>query len=135
MGLQYVALLHAGFSKALGRLLDMPDDSTTVEMVSQASDNTTSVSCPNVPIINDLPLVLDEWCVPVSGESGRTADTGDNERSCSDPYTAYVQWCAPALCHTLGPKSHYLQVGRLAAVANLGHEVHLLLWPLDSDVQ
>lgn len=110
MGMKHAALLYAAFSTALGRLLEMPDSATTAEAVSQATNVSAPISCPNVPSRDQLPLALGEWCVPAAGQPGRTADTRDNERDCSDPYAAYVQWCAPALCHTLGPKSHYLQV-------------------------
>uniref|UniRef100_A0A383VV87 Uncharacterized protein n=1 Tax=Tetradesmus obliquus TaxID=3088 RepID=A0A383VV87_TETOB len=109
MGMKHAALLYAAFSTALGRLLEMPDSATTAEAVSQATNVSAPISCPNVPSRDQLPLALGEWCVPAAGQPGRTADTRDNERDCSDPYAAYVQWCAPALCHTLGPKSHYLQ--------------------------
>ncbi|KAF6265970.1 hypothetical protein COO60DRAFT_1633364 [Scenedesmus sp. NREL 46B-D3] len=109
VGLMYVALLHAAFTKALGRLLEMPDFSTTVEMVNAARNTSTPLNCSRVPSKEELPLVLSEWCVPVPGQPAVTADDGDVERNCGDPYGAYVQWCAPALCHTLEPKSRYLQ--------------------------
>jgi hypothetical protein len=113
MGYFFVALLHASFSKALGRLLDMPDSTVTVEMVNAATNTSLPLSCNSVPSKAQLPMVFSEWCVPVSRQEQTTADEGDVERNCGDPYAAYVQWCAPAVCHTLGPKSPYLQV-RLA---------------------
>jgi hypothetical protein len=110
MGYFFAALLHASFSKALGRLLDMPDSTVTVEMVNAATNTSVPLSCNNVPSKAQLPLVFSEWCVPLPGQERTTADEGDVERNCGDPYAAYVQWCAPAVCHTLGPKSPYLQV-------------------------
>jgi hypothetical protein len=110
MGYFFVALLHASFSKALGRLLDMPDSTVTVEMVNAATNTSVPLSCNNVPSKAQLPMVFSEWCVPVHGQERTTADEGDVERNCGDPYAAYVQWCAPEVCHTLGPKSPYLQV-------------------------
>jgi hypothetical protein len=112
MGYFFVALLHTSFTKALGRLLDMPDSAVTVEMVNAATNTSVPLSCSKVPSRGELPLVLSEWCVPVPGQAATTADAGDVERNCGDPYAAYVQWCAPAVCHTLGPKTPYLQVRR-----------------------
>lgn len=126
-GLQAVAKIQASFGVVLGRLLGMPDDALTVESVDPRTNQTTSIDCTGVPQKDDLPMVLSDWC------RVRGSQVTDNTKDCPDSYQAYMDFCAPALCQTLGPKTPYLQAMQImSAIGGLYSIISMfafaLLW-------
>lgn len=110
MGLRVISLLETSFNVMLGKLLGLPPDATTVEILVD-DKKSVSMNCSEAHATPQLPLALQEWCRPKTTQ----VDQDDNKRNCDDPYEAYIRWCAPAMCNELAPKSGYIQAMQILA--------------------